>query len=510
MADAQPGPEKYSIDEMMDRLKQANDPSPEDGVLVTREDGTQAIRVRKRKRRSEQPAKERAKRQKRVRAIQITAGLSLGVLGLLAAGGALVYANTSSYRTRLLDKLNEATGSRAGVSQFRVTPTGADALELDLQWPETSCLKKLALRNVEADLHPKSFFGGGWSGDEVLAQTAELNIGSPRETFSSIPSTSAEPFFRFERIRSPKAAILIGDSANPSVTVRDCEISFYPKNTSGRPELRMNRGTVSFGKDFPVFPLDRSLMVFNGNQLDLVALRLNASDHPQSTLQLSGSISATGEPRPATMDVKFASFPLEQLAGRDLGRFVSGAVDSREASTVNFLTFIPGQPDSYRFSASWAGGGDSPLKMAELPCFSELARLIGDGWFIAPAFDGACGGTLRLEKTAVRFDDLDLHAKSRLRVTGSIMAGKDKALSGHLRLGIPSSFALADESGRLHRLLSAENEGFRWVDVEVSGTVTKPVDDFRQKLAEPFSTPRKPAANKGENESQFEELTRPR
>jgi len=508
MADAEPGPEKYSINEMMDRLKQAN--GPEDGVLVTREDGSQAIRVRKRKRRSQQPSKERAKRKKRLRAIQITAGLSLGVLVLLGAGGALVYANTSAYRTRLLGKLNEATGSHAEVSQFRVTPTGAGALSLDLQWPETFTLKNLTMKNVGADLHAKSFFGGDWSGEEVLAQTAELKVGTPQEGFPPTPATTAEPFFRFQRVRSPKASILVGDSTNPSIAVRDCEISFYPKNTSGRAELRLNRGNVSFGKDFPVFPLDRSLLIFNGSQIDLVALRLNAPDHPQSMLQFSGSISATGGPRPATMDVKFTSFPLEHLAGRDLGRLLSGSAGSREASTVNFLTFVPGQTDSYRFVASWTAGGESPLKMADLPCFSELARLIGDGWFITPTFDGACGGTLRLEKSAVRFDELDLHAKSRLRITGTIALAKDKSLSGHLRLGLPSSFALADESGRLHQLLSAESEGFRWVDVVVSGTAAKPVDDFRLKLAAALATPRKAGTSQPQTESQFEELTRPR
>jgi hypothetical protein len=510
MADAEPGPEKYSIDEMMDRLKQSNAPDPENGVLVTREDGTQAIRVRKRKRRSGQPAKEKAKRKKRIRAVQITIGVSLGVLALVAAGGAFVYANTSPYRTRLLDQLNEATGSHAEVSQFRVTPTGADALSLDLRWPETFTLRNLAMKHVGVDLHAKSFLGGGWSGEEVLAQTAELKIGLPSEGLASIPATTSEPFFKFQRVRSPKASILIGDSTNPSVAVRDCEISFYPKNTSGRAELRLNRGNVSFGKDFPVFPLDRSLMIFNGSQIDLVALRLNAPDHPQSVLQFSGSISATGEPRPATMDVKFTSFPLEHLAGGDLGRLLSGPAGSREAATVNFLTFVPGQPDSYRFVASWTGGGDAPLKMAELPCFSELARLIGDGWFITPIFDGACRGTLRLEKSVVRFDELDLHAKSRLRVTGSIALGKDKALSGRLRLGLPASFALADDSGRLHQLLSAESEGFRWVDLEVSGTAAKPVDDFRLKLAAALATPQKARTTQPETESQFEELTRPR
>ncbi|HEY8962684.1 MAG TPA: hypothetical protein VIM57_10820 [Luteolibacter sp.] len=509
MADAEPGPEKYSLNEMMDRLKQTNGPEPE-GVLVTRDDGTQAIRVRKRKRRSEQPAKERAKRKKRLRAIQITAGLSLGILGLLAAGGVLVYANTSPYRTRLLGKLNEATGSRAEVSQLGVTPAGASALKLDLRWPGSFVLKNLTLEKVEADLHVKSFLGGDWSGEEVLAQTASLKIGAPDGVSPPIHASTAESFFKFQRIRSPKATLLIGDPANPAVAVKDCELSFYPRNKGDRAELRMNRGTVSLGNDFPVFPLDRSLLIVNGNQIDVVALRFNAQDHPQSGFQLSGSITTVGEFRPATMDVKFTSFPLEQLTGRELGRFLAGPADSREAATVNFLTFVPGQSDSYRFAASWTAGDDSPIRMAELPCFSDLARLIGDGWFISPVFDGACAGTLRLEKNAARYEELDLHAKSRLRVTGSIAIDKNHELAGHLRLGIPPSFALADNSGRLHQLFSPENQGFRWVDIEISGTTTKPVDDFRQKLEGAFASPRKPSANKGEVENQFEELTRPR
>ncbi|MEY3896152.1 MAG: hypothetical protein RLZZ214_1672, partial [Verrucomicrobiota bacterium] len=50
-------PEKYSIDEMMDRLKSSPPPNPEDGELVIRPDGTQAIRVKRRKRRTSQPVK---------------------------------------------------------------------------------------------------------------------------------------------------------------------------------------------------------------------------------------------------------------------------------------------------------------------------------------------------------------------------------------------------------------------------------------------------------------------
>ena len=57
----------YSVDEMMERLRRGEreKQSSEDGELVTREDGTQVMRVRRRKRRSKQPEAEARKKTKR-------------------------------------------------------------------------------------------------------------------------------------------------------------------------------------------------------------------------------------------------------------------------------------------------------------------------------------------------------------------------------------------------------------------------------------------------------------
>ena len=55
-------PDNYSIDDMMDRLRSRSEGGQEDAQLVTREDGTQVYRVKKRKRRSHQPKKEKEQR----------------------------------------------------------------------------------------------------------------------------------------------------------------------------------------------------------------------------------------------------------------------------------------------------------------------------------------------------------------------------------------------------------------------------------------------------------------
>ena len=84
MSAAPDEPEKYSIDEMMDRLKSPASESAEEGELVTRADGSQALRVRKRKRRSSQPHKEVNSRSRRARIVQVSAALVLVFAAALA------------------------------------------------------------------------------------------------------------------------------------------------------------------------------------------------------------------------------------------------------------------------------------------------------------------------------------------------------------------------------------------------------------------------------------------
>src|SRR6478609_3165765 len=102
-------PEKYSIDEMMDRLKSGPSQNSENGELVTRADGTQAVRVRKRKRRSTQPHKDARQRTRRARIVQVSSALVLIFAAGLTVGGAIIYANSSPFRKNLIGQIEQAT-----------------------------------------------------------------------------------------------------------------------------------------------------------------------------------------------------------------------------------------------------------------------------------------------------------------------------------------------------------------------------------------------------------------
>ena len=98
MPDNDPEPENYSIDDMMDRLRtRGGGPRDGEAKLVTREDGTQAYKMRKRKRRSVQPKKEKEKRDRTMRVAQV-----VGAVGLVAGFGLVllgswIYLNTPAY-----------------------------------------------------------------------------------------------------------------------------------------------------------------------------------------------------------------------------------------------------------------------------------------------------------------------------------------------------------------------------------------------------------------------------
>lgn len=83
MPDSNSDPEKYSIDEMLDRLKNHGDG---EGELVTRADGTNALKVRKRKRRTDQTRDKLKAQNQRMQLIQI-AGFIIFMVVLAILGG---------------------------------------------------------------------------------------------------------------------------------------------------------------------------------------------------------------------------------------------------------------------------------------------------------------------------------------------------------------------------------------------------------------------------------------
>lgn len=91
------------------------------------------------------------------------------------------------------------------------------------------------------------------------------------------------------------------------------------------------------------------------------------------------------------------------------------------------------------------------------------------------------------------FDRIDLQAAGgKLRVKGHVIVAGDRSLRGTLTVGLPVS--VADRLSALHKdatdqLFNAEGEaGYRWLNINLSGTVDAPQEDLTARISTILST----------------------
>ena len=512
MSAGQSEPEKYSIDEMMERLKTrpSGDPST-GGELVVRDDGTQMIRVRKRKRRSHQPKKEQALKERRTRAIQIVAIITLIGAIAITLGAIFVYANSAPYRNGIIAKITASSGARVDLRQFRVNPFGANAEAITFAWPDGNTLKSLSLRGVGADVAFASFIGKSWRGEEILAREGELTLGLPEEGSNLVaqPRPEGGSPIEFGRMAVGKLNITLGKPGQPALRLTGTEGSLYPRNASGRPQIRLNRGELKMA-EWPAFRLDRALIEFRGSLTDVVGIRLFDPDDDLGYFELSGTIDPYNPQTDSTLKARLDSFPIQTVLGPELGRILSGRIDSREVAEANYLNFNTRGDEGADLVIAFRPSLSSQIQWSSLPVFTVLARGLADEWFQTPVFADDSTGIIHRGVSTIRLTDLSFTNKGRMAIRGDLTLNTDQTLRGTLRIGIAEAMIASSPSEALSRVFPEISEGFRWVELTIGGSSTRPTDNFSQLYEAAMSTGKAAPGTPGNATDDFEDLTRPR
>ncbi len=503
-------PEKFSIDEIIDRLKNPPDEEPlREGELITREDGTQAIRVRRRKRRSHQPRNAELKHQRRIRMIQVSAMLLVMLMAVFAFGSAIIYANSAPFREKIIRMIGASSGAQVKLEQFRVNPARAVAGQLILTWPEGNVLRELAVRGASADISLSSFFGKSLVGEEITSDQGLLSLGVPQpgEPLRAASPVEGAKLIHFKRYAIPKLQVRLGDPAQPLALLQDSEGSFLPDNASGRPQLLLTRGVITF-RGWPKTRLDRSHIEFRGSEVDIVGMRLLHESDELGTIELVGTVSPYAADHQSVLAVRFESFPMSGIVGADMERVVSGRVSTVPTPKSNLLSLTCGSKPSSTLVVSFQNPSSWPMEMHGFPFLSNLARVMEDNWFERPVFDADATGALLRTDSAVTLKDLDFQSKGRMAVRGRLTVTSDRHLSGELRIGIATAMVETCPNRRLDAMAGPEEEGYRWFALKIGGTPTVPVDDFLQLLKAANPNAGKPAAA-APGVPGFDELTAP-
>ena len=471
-------PEKYSIDEMMERLKgQASEDPATAGELVTRADGTQALRVRKRKRRSEQPKRDESKRSRRVRIIQVAGALSLLLLSGVAILGAYVYANTAPYRKAITDAIANSTGASVEFKQFRVNPASANADAIELAWPAGGTLKTIRLTGVSAKISPLSLFGHRLRGDEVSARDGSILLEVPSAD-TPIPAAAPHPAtipVQFDRIAVPRCNIVFGDPLQPLLKILATEAALRMDEAYN--QFRLYHGSLQIS-GWPAFKIDRAAMEFHDTETNLILLRITDSQPKHGTFDLSGSIQSFASKSPSTLSVKLDTFDVSELLGAELGELISAKIDTRPDTGSNSLTFLPGALASAELKVSFKNTLSTKVSVKGFPFLLFLVPTLNDKWYQNPLFVGDSTGVIHRKNGSVELHELRLESKSRMAINAELTAAADKSLSGTMEVGIPESIAKLAPNSKINSMLTLPRDGFRWITLKIGGTLAHPSDNF--------------------------------
>jgi len=434
--------------------------------------------------------------------------VSVLLVGLLVAG-TYVYANTASYRKTITQAIAHCVGAKVEFKGFRVSPASANAESITLAYPEGNVVNSVVLHGVFAKLSLWSLLRTSIYGDEVSVHDATLVLQAPlpdRPVLVTADPTSTIPV-EFERIIIPKFDVIAGDAAQPTFKINSTEASLRFNKAGNEKALHLYRGKLQLAA-WPPFDIDRAVLEFNGAEIEVSGLRLTDSQPKRGTLELAGTIRPFVTETPSVLSVKFQNFNLGALLGQDFSELISAKIDNRAASHANSncLSFTPGSSASVVLDVAFKSSLASSVNIKGFPFLFSLVRLLNDKWYEDPFFVEESTGVVHRKNSVIELRELNLESKSRMAIKGNIITAADKSLSGTLELS---------QNSKIDAMLGPPRDGFRWLNLELDGTLAHPSDNFARLYAaakEAAAATEPPATVHPEPDpaKAFDDLTRPK
>lgn len=509
-----PEPEKYSIDEMMERLRsRGKGDTSKKPQLVTRSDGTQAMRVRKRKRRSHQPHKEEEAR-RRKRSLGIAAILTILVIAAgLGALAWILYLNSSSYRDDVGGKISQWSGAEVEMSQFRVTPVSIAAGQLALTWPEGFPAARLVVNDVQGDLFFSSHLTGDWRGEQMVARGGGELILRNAPMLPEGAGAGAGGICPFQfGFGATRFNVKFGEANPPALSITNSEVAYHvPEPSLPVGNLTLQGGHTRIGS-FGAFVVNFASFQLSPEGVRVGNIQLAPESDPEAEIRLIGDnlppvLTRGGD---SELRLRLKKVPSIVVLGLGLGRIVDGVFETPEADNLSGRCFFDVTDLSkLRIEAPIQTTLSSAVSLRGFPFGEVLARNFGDAKLTQPRFGTEGSGSLKRDARGVTIENLSLISQGSLRVTGTLAESTGGELTGELEIGMPESTVLGSPLGAVRAVFSRSDRGYRWAKVRVSGTVKDPRDDFEEQLRGSVTGAAGSKAAPPDQDEEWEEMTRP-
>lgn len=473
--------EQYSLDEMMKALRDKEREKEEAGEMVTRSDGSLARKVKRRRRRSEQPNKANPERARRGLMIKIVSGAVLLLLLFLTGLFLLIYQNSKGYREKLEEQTAAWTGAEVELGGLKRLPFSCQINQARFQWGESSYVRDLQVRKVTGDVGFSSFLGARPGGLRLGGVSGKMTLQTPMEAWEGISLTDEEEFpFDFDQYYCDALDVSFGDGE--LARIKDAAAIMSYEGAEGY-QVTIDEGFFSF-KGWEDFVIANALLRFKQGMVEVKSLSL---EHKlQDGLTFGSQLDLTGtvklkEGEQGKLELSTEGFPLGLLVGEKLARFIDGSVISSKGNVM----FTVGQEDIDEIYVDFEG--DS-ARMSALPFVENLPALFPERGFDALEFTSGItraplSGTLRVRPSGMALENLRM-AKQGIRLEGDMIVASDGRIGGRFKMSLNRFFLSSHPKLKDSPLLAgSEDSGYVTVEFPVGGTLRDPKDGFLRAIA---------------------------
>lgn len=453
----------YSVDEMMDRLRDSDREKREEGELVTREDGSQVMRVKKRKRRSKQKKEEEAKRRKKLLLLRTVAVIALPLFLGLGVVYLLAKYHSPSFSKNVVATIWEKTGGSAKVRQLSPTGTQISARSVQLNWPDGSPLDQLQVENLQGDLSLLSFVSGNFRGEELRGSKGFLLTSGRENRKIEDPGGDGLKSPGFKSYANDYFSFFFGRMNSP-FRLEGSRVKFVATDYSR--QLSLTGGELTAGS-WGAVPLKRGTLEFLKETIKVISLRFEEADRH---LVLSGDLSLADSIH--SLSVEVVTGTVGNVGGAGLENLV--VADISEATGT--LVFRPWNVASHEVTIS---ASPEYLIVQNFSFLDALEELYGDARFQEFEFELNSDFDLIRSANGVEIRGLNLLELGVLAIKGNVKVS-DGELSGTLEVGLPDHkrLTVSREQRKSFFANGRLEDGFFWFEIELGGTTEEPTDNF--------------------------------
>lgn len=475
------GPEKeqYSLDEMMKALRDKEREKEAQGEMVTRSDGTIARKVKRRRRRTEQPNKFTPEGEKKRLLVKVVIAATLVLVLFLSVLFLILMQNSKGHRDKLAQQASEWSGAEVELKGLKRLPFSVSLKEANFKWDQSSFVRSLELNSIKGDVRFLNYLGARPSGLEIGGKKGLLMLAMPTAVGESGESLDEDEFpFGFDQYYCSSLDVLFGTDA--PIGFSDVSAIFSYVGGDGY-QVTLDEG--AFRVDgWEEFPVSKGVIRFNDGVLNLVSLSLK---HPTddgislaSDLELSGEVLL--EPgRKSTLEIATEKFPMGVLVGKQLSRFFTGSI----VASSGKVDFTVG--NDY-FDEVEIDLQASSSKMMRLPFLANLHSLFPDhNLDILEFHEGITNspivGTVRVRPEGVALENFELSEKGKVSLKGSLVVANDGRIGGRFEIFINRFYLSSqDRFKNSPHLVGSDTTGLVNFSFDVGGTFDQPTDTFLQ------------------------------